>query len=71
MKKKISNFKENIVSRFELKQIIGGTGSCSGKPESTCGGSCTGSGGEPGTCGWTEVPTRTECTCGYVSGGNQ
>jgi len=39
-----------------------GTNAC----PSSCTGTCTGSNGEPGRCGWTNVPSK-HCTCAYVS----
>lgn len=67
MKKMLLNFKENLISRSELKRIVGGGNECSSCGEDSCSGACE-SGGIPGTCGWTAAG-QNRCTCATVSGG--
>lgn len=63
MKKILLNAKDQVLSRDEMKAVVGGFGPCSSKTsEATCNGPCTLSCGYPGTCGWTIVPTG-HCTC--------
>ena len=63
MKKVISSLGSSILSREQMKAVVGGLGDCSHLAEVGCGGECTLSNGNTGTCGWTIVPTG-HCTCG-------
>lgn len=67
MEKMLFNFKENLISRIELKKIKGGLTECSSCGEDSCSGGCE-SGGIAGKCGWTVVPSG-RCTCATVGGG--
>lgn len=67
MKKIISNFSGSILSREQLKKVVGGVGGCTATKEADCKGTCQLSNGNPGTCGWT-VPTAS-CTCAGSGGG--
>ncbi len=70
MKMLISNFDGSLLSREQMKKVVGGAGNeCSSCGESSCGGGCS-SGGVQGTCGWTAVPSG-HCTCATVGGGVQ
>jgi hypothetical protein len=71
MKKMLSNFEFNSISRNELKKIMGGGGECSSCGQSQCSGGC----GEKGTCEWQKaMPSLglgAGCTCNHTSGGIQ
>ena len=71
MKNLISSIDSSLLSREQMKKILGGSRAggistaCTGCDESSCGGGCTGSNGNDGTCGWTAVPTG-RCTCAHT-----
>jgi hypothetical protein len=73
MKKILLNAKDQVLSKDEMKAVVGGFGPCSGyTSEQQCVGKpCDLSTGHSGKCGWTDVPTG-HCTCaGVIVGGFQ
>ncbi len=68
MKKVISSFSNAVLSREQMKKVVGGSGECGSCSESSCSGGCTSNSGASGTCGWTAAD-QNRCTCASVGGG--
>ena len=56
----------NLLSKNELKQLVGSSSTCSGKTQSQCSGSWK-SGNLSGSCSWTK--TSNSCMCATVEVG--
>ncbi|CAN1525925.1 hypothetical protein MCERE19_01219 [Spirosomataceae bacterium] len=72
MKKMLVKFGNQVLSREELKNVIGGASCCSNASKSLCNGTCGPSGG---TCEWQEAKPSlglgAGCICNHGNGGIQ
>ena len=79
MKNFLKNYNTEILSKAEMKSLIGGSDCCTGQTRSSCNGVCGGN--SSGTCSWSdeqrnsagEVILEAACICNYApnGGGNQ
>ena len=72
MKKMLEIFGADILSRGEMKNVVGGGNCCTSITPSGCNGVC-GPGG--GVCGWQAamplIGLAAGCVCDHSSGGNK
>lgn len=70
MKKMISSFGASLLSREQMKNVVGGSGTeCSSCSESTCSGGCTLSSGYTGKCGWSDGRGGASGSCSCAGAG--
>ncbi len=72
MKKNLLNFGNQVLSRGEMKNILGGADCCTGSSQASCNGVC---GPNGGTCGWQAAMPKlglgAGCVCNYAPSGGE